>query len=359
MKTLCIYHSRDLDGWMSAAIVKKWFIENHKTIDSSIKSFKDRFNYPNPYLIQGYDYLDMFGYDYGDEVPRDYILTKYNTVIMVDVSFSGLEMINTHEQFKMLNKEFIYIDHHISSINDIKLKSRNGNNPIEGLTNTNFAACELTWKHLMQGMSGDADKESTTNTMPEMVRLLGMYDSFRHKGTDEEQKVLKFQYGARSIISNYNEAYKYLIDYLSTYSSNNTTLGSINYINNLLGLGNVIYSYLKAEAKQIYNKAFKFNIYSKVKYNDITSGYDYQPYKFLAVNAERFNPINFGIDYHKDGYEGFANFWFKNGKWNWSLYNDNGNIDCSLIAKQYGGGGHKGAAGFVQTNDEFIKFLNV
>jgi hypothetical protein len=25
MKTVCVYHSIDLDGWMSAAIVKHWF----------------------------------------------------------------------------------------------------------------------------------------------------------------------------------------------------------------------------------------------------------------------------------------------------------------------------------------------
>lgn len=29
MKTVCIYHSIDPDGWMSAAIVKHWF----ETID--------------------------------------------------------------------------------------------------------------------------------------------------------------------------------------------------------------------------------------------------------------------------------------------------------------------------------------
>ena len=36
-----------------------------------------------------------------------------------------------------------------------------------------------------------------------------------------------------------------------------------------------------------------------------------------------------------------------NGKgWTYSLYSSNPEIDCSEIAKQYGGGGHRGAAGF-------------
>lgn len=78
-----------------------------------------------------------------------------------------------------------------------------------------------------------------------------------------------------------------------------------------------------------------------------SKGFNKFKYKFLCVNQERFNPINFGIDYHKDGYDGFACFWYKDGKWAFSLYNDNGEVDCSTIAKQYGGGGHAGASGFV------------
>ena len=44
--------------------------------------------------------------------------------------------------------------------------------------------------------------------------------------------------------------------------------------------------------------------------------------------------------------DGAACFHFDGKQYNFSLYNDNGLVDCSLIAKQFGGGGHKGAAGF-------------
>ena len=82
-------------------------------------------------------------------------------------------------------------------------------------------------------------------------------------------------------------------------------------------------------------------------------------YTFAFVNQERFNPINFGIDYHKDGYDGFACFWYAGGKWNFSLYNDNGKTDCSEIAKYMGGGGHKGASGFTLTDTQFIDMVNI
>lgn len=78
--------------------------------------------------------------------------------------------------------------------------------------------------------------------------------------------------------------------------------------------------------------------------------------KFVCFNKERFNPINFGIDYHKDSYDGAACFRYLNRMWHFSLYNDNGLVDCSVIAKGLGGGGHKGAAGFIIK--DINKFLN-
>ena len=73
-------------------------------------------------------------------------------------------------------------------------------------------------------------------------------------------------------------------------------------------------------------------------------------------NRKRFNPVNFGIQYHNDKaddvyyYDGVACFHYENDVWNFSLYNDNGKVDCSEICKKRGGGGHAGAAGF-RTND--------
>ena len=70
-KTVCIYHSIDLDGWMSAAIVKHWgFIQSLK----SDKPFGE---------------LDFIGYNYGQPIPD---LSKYDKIIMCDISFPIEEM---------------------------------------------------------------------------------------------------------------------------------------------------------------------------------------------------------------------------------------------------------------------------
>ncbi len=299
-KTICIYHRKDLDGWMSAAIVKHW----HEGRDSYEDGSKDS--------------LDYFGYHYGDPIPD---LSEYDMVIMVDVSFPKKEM---RKIYSRLNYNFIWLDHHVSAIKE------NSPVPYAGLTYTHKAACEITWEYLFPN-----DK------MPEIVRLLGRYDCFGHKGTDEEQKVLEFQYGARSVINDYEKAYKWLIDSIGFYNYKD---GVQSPEKKIWEMGGYVYQYLCVEAKQIYNNGFEIKFGVPAKLNDPNI---YKEGCFICINRERFNPINFGIDYHKDGYDGAACFWYQNDMWEFSLYNDNGQVDVSKIAKRYGGGGHKGAAGFI------------
>ena len=322
MKTVCIYHSIDLDGWMSAAIVKHWYEKKY---------------YPNTLYHgnvivdpnEGLHSLTFLGWNYGDPIPN---LSEYDEVIMCDVSFPLTDML------ELDNKEFIWIDHHISAITKIDSfvkenmefqdKTIADEVKIDGLRDTNFAACELTWQYFFPNQS-----------MPEIVRLLGRYDCFGHKGTNEEKKVLEFQYGARQAISNYEEAYDYLLRSIHKSRISSTIEEDI------LMQGKSIYSYLCTEAKQIYKNGFEIK-FEEEKWIYNPNNIIIHERKFICFNRERFNPINFGINYHKDGYDGAACFWYTNGMWNFSLYNDNGEVDCSVIAKEYGGGGHKGAAGF-------------
>ena len=279
---ICIYHSRDLDGWCSAAIVVKWF----RTL-----SFRN-------------DNLTMIGWDYGQHIPN---IPKNEEVILVDISLPV-------ETMALLTKEnnLVWIDHHISAIKEM---TDNNIDP-HGQRDPKFSACELSWMYLFG------------TKLPEFVRLLGRYDCFGHKGTEEEQQVLEFQYAARAYYKSYEDCYQAL---------ENAD------IDKLLETGKSIYKYLCTEAVQDYSKTFPIEIFNKEQ----VSG-EPDKYRFLAINRQRFNCINFGIDYHKDGYDGFACFHYADNKWNWSLYNDNGKVDCSKLAKQRGGGGHKGAAGFIE-----------
>jgi len=298
-KVICIYHSRDLDGWMSAAIVKLWYDQDvlKKQTEEAEKKNGSFAAYPT---------LELIGWDYGQPIPN---LHSGEQIIMVDICFPKETMQKLGENgYGNLR----WIDHHISAIKEMKI---DGFPEPSGLRNIHFAACELTWKYLFPD-----------DNMPEIVRLLGRYDCFGHKGTDEELKVLEFQYGARASLFDVDTCYQALKDW------------NENLEHTIQVAGYNIYNYLCTEAESSYKKIFPVEL---------------DGYKFACVNRERFNPINFGIDYHKDGYDGFACFWYEDGQFSYSLYNDNGEVDCSVIAKNRGGGGHKGASGF--RSSEIIK----
>ena len=157
MKTVCIYHSLDLDGWMSAAIVKHWWIRVQNS--SFIQGITNKNYYTNPNT--GEDNIEFIGYNYGQPIPD---LSEYYKVIMCDISFPNEIM--EEIELNCATDEFIWIDHHksaIESVNtDIIINIKDDDiRHINGLRDTKYAACELTWKYFFPN-----------EPMPEIVRLL-------------------------------------------------------------------------------------------------------------------------------------------------------------------------------------------
>lgn len=368
MKTACVYHAIDLDGWMSVAIVKYWFITN------AMSNLLD-VNLDNPNTIE------FIGHNYDQPIPD---LSEYDKVILVDISFPKEEMLALNRR---LGEKLIWIDHHQRTVNEVNAYLIEKGIPMEGMVTEDGelkAACELAWEYFFP-------KE----TMPEIVRLLGRYDCFGHMGTDEERTVIEFQYGARECITNYEEAYEKLIQCTRVKESEYWRLQAQVVVGQIKEKGESIYGYLCTEAQQVYQNGFKIilpnnpiigivnenrcpycgskevSFYNpRTKYACGTTSYDDRPgtfqrtndcikgsLKFICINKERFNAINFGIDYHAQGYDGQACFFrTKEGKWSFSFYSQT--VDCSAIAKQFGGGGHKGAAGCVVDDETMLKIIN-
>jgi len=293
-KMYCIYHSRDLDGWMSAAIVKLWY--------RSVKGTDEG--------------LELIGWDYGQPIP---VLMTDRSVVMVDISFPIEEM---KRIAKNANGELTWIDHHKSAIEefmrddlieeeqwlDCELPKMEMGEPMELV-----GACELTWRHFFP-------KEE----MPKMVEMLGSYDSFRFKGTTGEELVHSYQYWARAEMSNPEECEYYLL-------MSHDMMKSIRH-------GEMIRKYLQVEAKQQMQHARPV----EMRFDGKVGNY----VQCLALNRARFNPNNYEVKC-LSFYQVFISYFQQSdGKWNVSLYSI-GDIDVSKIAKQYGGGGHKGAAGFI------------
>lgn len=151
MKTICIYHSADLDGICSAAIVNK-MVEN----------------------------VEFIGWNYGKPIPWDQL--KGNNVIMVDISFQPFSKML---KLKKYAASLVWVDHHISAIED----AEKNNFDVDGILDDSYAACELTWEHF------------TKEQKSEVVKMLSLYDSWNwvKKPVEYQERVLNFQYGMRAL----------------------------------------------------------------------------------------------------------------------------------------------------------------
>lgn len=106
----------------------------------------------------------------------------------------------------------------------------------------------------------------------------------------------------------------------------------------LIEQGRLLYQYKQKQAEE-YIKSKGFAV-------------EFEGYKCFTVNHGLINSDFFeSVDDMYDVYIGFA---YNGGskKWSYSLRAANDDVDVSKIAVKYGGGGHKGAAGFV--SDKYV-----
>lgn len=153
----CFYHSADLDGHCSGAIVK------HR--------------YPE---------CELIGINYGQPFPWESIISPAETVFMVDFSLQPFEeMMDLRDRCTL-----VWIDHHKSAIEeaDKVLASWPNRFPVfSGVREIGKAGCELTWNFLFPH-----------DEAPPVVWLLGRYDVWDL----EYPSVLAFQYGMRLFDTN-------------------------------------------------------------------------------------------------------------------------------------------------------------
>jgi hypothetical protein len=143
---ICFYHSADLDGRCSGAIVRRQFPE-----------------------------CELYGINYGQGFPWDKARGK--VVYMVD--FTLQPFVDMLKLAKIC--DLIWIDHHKSAVTEFK-KYQEPNSFKVARLSLQEAACVLTWEHF------------TSLPVPLGVRLLGFYDILKYNDSPE---VLSFQYGMR------------------------------------------------------------------------------------------------------------------------------------------------------------------
>ena len=255
--------------------------------------------------------VNAFAINYGQEFPF-HLINKEDTVYMLDFS------LQPYEDMKKLNNmcRLIWIDHHKSAIEEAE---KDKGTLFLGSREVGKAGCELTWEYF-----------HSTTPMPKGVYFLGRYDVWDLVNPD----ILKFQYGLRGFetFQPTAEVWKKVLD--------NTDDRFTEYC---VQSGGVIVAYNEStDAKYI--KSYGFEV-------------EFEGLKGIACNKGMANSKLFNAV--KDNYELLISFVrAKEGHWTVSLYTEKDEIDCSVIAKKYGGGGHKSAAGMVLSNEKFMELFD-
>jgi oligoribonuclease NrnB/cAMP/cGMP phosphodiesterase (DHH superfamily) len=336
MPIKCFYHSADLDGHCSGAIVK----------------------YKFPKAL-------MYPINYGDKFPWDDIKPD-DIVYMVDFALQPFEDMLTLD-LSVLSKLY-WIDHHSSAIESSD-KSHFGLR-LSGKRNTSKAACELVWEYLFP------DKP-----VPLAVKLLSLYDSWTYQDHELEDLVLPFQMRMRMENlnpKNWDEVgiqWNSLLEGEQQYSDITYTRAMIH---NYVSQGKLLLKY-DQEQKKKYAETYAFETIIEIPIDMAGEKYGHvvRPYKAIVVNLGHTNSKVFDSVWEKtcdrcDGmihiqtkgnllkecrhckgtgliepYDVMVTFCRRKDKlWNVSLYSTKPEVDCGAIAKTFGGGGHKGAAGF-------------
>ena len=275
----CFYHSADLDGHCSGAIIKREFPQ-----------------------------CEMIGINYGQEFPWEKI-EPGESVAMVDFTLQPFD------QMERLNGicNLIWIDHHKTEVEEARNRGVN----IQGIQRVGIGACALAWEWL-QGQ----ESVSVSDPIPEAVRLLAEYDVWNHS----DPKTLPFQYGFRMFENTYPDNQRLWDDFLD---------GSFTATEDAVSLGRDILIYEERQNAK-FCKAYAF----ETELNGI---------KAIACNRGFTNSKLFDSVWDPSKYDlmvTFVRLKPPSHKWTVSLYSTKPEIDCGLIARQFGGGGHKGAAGF-------------
>ena len=256
-------------------------------------------------------------YNDASQDKSDYIESNYNgfavskvvngeKVFIVDYSFTEDTVDSLFELIKM-GCDITWIDHHKSSLELIEkhpeLKS------LKGIRSNEYSGAALTFMYF----TNKAFKE-----IPTFVKYVSDYDTWKFNYKDSLNFFYGLQtneYGATDIIWDtfYNE-------YLETKEDT---------LNNVVEKGKIIDKYVKLTDRETFL--------------ELAFASSFEGIKCWAINSNKGSLI-FGDNYND--YPLAITFSFDGNEYTYSLYSSAENVDCAKMAEKYGGGGHKGAAGF-------------
>lgn len=319
---ILVLHHIDRDGYMAAACIEEYhyFEKDDNSTRKYVpvnytQSIKDIITDDNESMVDLFDCADI--------------------VFLVDYSISTKE--NAEFIIKYADK-VIWLDHHLSSINMIKeypeLKS------ISGLRIVGMSGALLTWIYV-NGASNSFDTdiqniydpsevfafiEVKNIFVPTLIKYTHCYDVWDF---DSVPDVEDFNFGYSTL--NVEEMASHL--YYGRDNERNPVVSAA--IRN----GRIIKNYVVEENTNI------------IKNIGIPFTLEYEDKKYSALLCNMPKPSSLKFGQYAFEYDILIPFWYeKKGGYSYSLYKGNYcsnlGLDVSAIAKMFGGGGHKNAAGF-------------
>ena len=305
-----VYHHNDHDGIVAAGVLYNYY-----------RDIKEKF------VFNMIDYNTVLNFDHIDFENRD-------MVYFLDYSFSNKE--NIEEFKKLLNRrlhsnDVVWIDHHKTSVES----ELNNFYHIPGVRR--IGLCGAAWTYLYLNMSHfskfdinsrDDIPELFHNSedIPKFLKYIDDYDCWKHLYPETND----FHYGLT--VSD-------LTDIGITLLIENSD-GVYPYIGNIIEQGQAIQRYLDFENKEYHVDMYGF---------EYTLPEEHGGYRCFCMNRKG-NSLMFGDKINE--YDAVIPFYFNGERWTYSMFSNKDHIDCSEVAKSYGGGGHKGAAGW--TSDKLL-----
>ena len=249
------------------------------------------------------DEIKFIGMDYSMNLPLEQ-MNSDDTIIIVD--FSPIEE-NGFAQIQEITDKIIWIDHHQTAIEKHKHFDY-----LDGIRRIGTAACDLCWEYFFPGAY-----------CPEVIKLLGDYDVWKFEYGDSTRN---FQAGIR--MEDMRPTNTKLWDLL---------LNDSNFVDSIINKGSII--------TEINNNNWMRSLRAMGYVVNIRG---------TAAVACNMQASSAGFDSLKKGLFSAMIVYNHDGKkYKVTIYSDESGPDVSVVAKEYGGGGHEHAAGFYCENLPF------
>lgn len=270
--------------------------------------------------------IEHFNYD------REPNMDKYkegDTVVITDYSLDN-------EQYRQIlanvgnNGSLIWCDHHISAI---KRYMDDPDIVCKGIRSTNYCGAALIWFYFNGYSMEDVEHapyEELVEKLPKWLRLVDAWDTWK---TD----------------SLYYETAKYLNLSVRDILSMDVIEDMQNNLEEYINTGICYNTYKTNYAKRIRDE-YMFD----VKLNGSLFGVD-RDLKCACINSACIDSTYFGDNINT--YDVCMTICFNGNELVVSFYSNKDYVDCALAAKQFGGGGHKGASGCTMHDMEQVDLI--